>query len=98
MRDISPSRQAGADLPAAFANWISARPTLAGAAADEIARRFDYVIDVQDRDGLARRAIPGVLCRARRLADGVDLDALAEASDGMKGAELEALCRRASDP
>ena len=58
--------------------------------------RFDYVIALPQPDEEARRSILGVHCRERRLSAEVDLDAVAKATDGFSGADLEALCRRAA--
>ncbi len=51
-------------------------------------------VPVPDRDG--RRKIIEVHTREKPLADGVDLDALADQTDGYVGADIEALCREAS--
>ncbi|MGQ0698828.1 MAG: CDC48 family AAA ATPase [Panacagrimonas sp.] len=58
--------------------------------------RFDYVIELPQPDERARRAILDVHCRQRRLAGDIDLDVLAQRSEGMNGADIEALCRRAA--
>lgn len=58
--------------------------------------RFDYVIELPQPDEAARRAILDVHCRSRRLAGDVGLDELAQRTEGMNGADLEALCRRAA--
>jgi transitional endoplasmic reticulum ATPase len=51
-------------------------------------------VPVPDRDG--RRKIIEVHTREKPLADGVDLDDLADRTDGYVGADIEALCREAS--
>jgi transitional endoplasmic reticulum ATPase len=51
-------------------------------------------VPVPDRDG--RRKIIEVHTRDKPLADGVDLDALADRTEGYVGADIEALCREAS--
>ena len=51
-------------------------------------------VPVPDRD--ARRAIFGVHTRDKPLADDVDLDELADETDGYVGADIEAVCREAS--
>jgi len=47
-------------------------------------------------DEAARRAIFGVHTRGKPLADGVDLDELADRTNGYVGADIEAVCREAS--
>ncbi|MDP3043371.1 MAG: CDC48 family AAA ATPase [bacterium] len=58
--------------------------------------RFDreIVIGIPDRN--ARKAILEIHTRGMPLADGVDLDKLAEITHGFVGADLEALCREAA--
>ncbi len=51
-------------------------------------------VPVPDRD--ARRAIFGVHTRNKPLADDVDLDQLADETEGYVGADIEAVCREAS--
>jgi transitional endoplasmic reticulum ATPase len=57
--------------------------------------RFDEVIYVPIPDREARRKIIGIHTRDMPLADDVDLDDLAERTDGYTGADLENLARRA---
>ncbi len=58
--------------------------------------RFDMVIEIGAPDSTARRAILGIHTQTDLLADDVDLDALAEQTDGYQGAELAELCRDAT--
>jgi len=58
--------------------------------------RFDSVVELPEPDRPTRRAILQIHCRGRKLGAEVSLDAMAEATAGMSGAEIEALCRRAA--
>jgi transitional endoplasmic reticulum ATPase len=58
--------------------------------------RFDLVLQLPIPDERARRSILQVHCRHRSLAPDVSIDQLAHMTEGLSGAELEALCRRAS--
>jgi transitional endoplasmic reticulum ATPase len=58
--------------------------------------RFDLVLQLPTPDERARRSILEVHCRNRSLAPDVSIDHLAQTTDGMSGAELAALCRRAA--
>ena len=58
--------------------------------------RFDLVIELPAPDYDARCAILEVHCRGRNLGGGISVSRLAKATEGMNGAELEALCRRAA--
>jgi transitional endoplasmic reticulum ATPase len=58
--------------------------------------RFDYVLPFENPDAGARAAILGVCCRQMPLAADVDLDDLATRTDGLTGADLEALCKKAA--
>ena len=58
--------------------------------------RLDRHIAVDDPDEAARRDIFAIHTRDRPLADDVDLDALAERTEGYVGAEIEAICREAA--
>jgi transitional endoplasmic reticulum ATPase len=58
--------------------------------------RLESHIEVPLPDPEARRAILGVHAADRPLGEGVDLDDLAERTDGLSGADLEALVRQAS--
>ena len=58
--------------------------------------RLDRHVHVPVPDEDARRAIFTVHTRQKPLADDVDLDELAEATEGYVGADIEAVCREAS--
>jgi transitional endoplasmic reticulum ATPase len=58
--------------------------------------RFDRHVRVGVPDGAARREIFAVHTRDRPLADDVDLDALADRTEGYVGADVEAVCREAA--
>lgn len=58
--------------------------------------RFDFLVELPAPDRDARLAILRVHTRRMPLADDVDLEALATASEGFVGADLEGLCRRAA--
>ncbi|MBK1661883.1 AAA family ATPase [Paracraurococcus ruber] len=58
--------------------------------------RFDREIRIDPPDRQGRREILAVHSRAMPLAPDVDLDAIAEATPGMVGADLAALCREAA--
>lgn len=58
--------------------------------------RFDLVVNLPMPDLEGRRSILAIHCQGRQLAGDVDLDDLASATAGMSGAELEAICSRAT--
>ncbi len=58
--------------------------------------RFDIVVELPKPDLAARKSILAVHCHGRPLGQDVDLAELAERTDGMVGADIEALCRRAA--
>jgi len=58
--------------------------------------RFDSLIEIPLPDEAARLEIFKVHTRGRPLAQDVDLPALARAVEGMSGAEIEAICRKAT--
>ncbi|WP_327052620.1 CDC48 family AAA ATPase [Halomicrococcus gelatinilyticus] len=58
--------------------------------------RLDRHVHVPVPDEEARRAIFEVHTREKPLADDVDLDALAQKTEGYVGADIEAVCREAS--
>ncbi|MGF1454733.1 MAG: AAA family ATPase [Alphaproteobacteria bacterium] len=58
--------------------------------------RFDVILDLHGPDRRAREVILRIHLRNRPLADTVDCEALAEATAGFSGAQLEGLCRRAA--
>ncbi|MEK7848008.1 MAG: CDC48 family AAA ATPase [Chloroflexota bacterium] len=60
------------------------------------AGRFDIQIELPLPDERARRQIFAIHTRGKPLADDVDLDRLAQAAAGLVGADIEAICRRAS--
>tara|TARA_R110000868_G_scaffold165328_6_gene398825 strand:+ start:412511 stop:414682 length:2172 start_codon:yes stop_codon:yes gene_type:complete len=57
--------------------------------------RFDLVIDLPDPDRETRLSILKVHCQNSPLGEDVDLGTLAEATEGLSGAVLGALCQRA---
>ena len=57
--------------------------------------RFDLVIELSKPDRDTRWAILRVHCRQSPLGNDVDLAAIADATGGLNGAELAALCQRA---
>jgi transitional endoplasmic reticulum ATPase len=58
--------------------------------------RFDMVVELEYPDEEARRAIFAVHTRGRPLAPEITLDELAALTAGRSGADIEAICRRAS--
>jgi transitional endoplasmic reticulum ATPase len=58
--------------------------------------RLDQHIEVDDPDEDARREILDIHTRDKPLGDDVDLDALAERTEGYVGADIEAICREAA--
>ncbi|GAB3697024.1 CDC48 family AAA ATPase [Halorubrum pallidum] len=58
--------------------------------------RLETHVEVPDPDRDARRKILSVHTRNKPLVDGVDLDALADETEGYSGAEIAALCREAA--
>ncbi|WP_148218368.1 CDC48 family AAA ATPase [Thermosediminibacter oceani] len=58
--------------------------------------RFDEVLEFPYPDESDRQAIFGIHLGARPLAADVDLELLALQSEGLTGAEIEAVCRRAA--
>jgi transitional endoplasmic reticulum ATPase len=58
--------------------------------------RFDYVIELPLPDLKAREAIFEIHARGKPLDKGVDLKALAQATEGWDGSEIEGICRRAT--
>ncbi|HEU5441507.1 MAG TPA: CDC48 family AAA ATPase [Ktedonobacterales bacterium] len=59
--------------------------------------RIDLTIELPLPDKDARRAIFAIHTKRRALARGVTLDALARKTNGMSGADIEAVCRRAAN-
>ncbi len=60
------------------------------------AGRFDFQLELPIPDAKARLEIVNIHTRGKPLAADVDLRALADATDGLVGADIEAICRRAS--
>ena len=60
------------------------------------AGRFDFLLELPVPDEKARLEIFKVHTRGKPLASDVDLDALAGDSEGIMGADIESVCRRAS--
>jgi transitional endoplasmic reticulum ATPase len=58
--------------------------------------RFDYVLHFENPDARARAAILAVCCRQMPLASDVDFDELATRTEGLTGADLESLCKKAA--
>ncbi|MFC5133839.1 MULTISPECIES: AAA family ATPase [Haloferacaceae] len=58
--------------------------------------RLETHVEVPDPDRDARRAVFAVHTREKPVADDVDLDRLAEETDGYSGAEIAAVCREAA--
>lgn len=58
--------------------------------------RFDYLIELPLPDFHTRRAIFSVHLKNKPLEPGIDLDFLAQATEGMSGADIESVCRTAS--
>lgn len=60
------------------------------------AGRLEVQLELPLPDEAARRAIFAVHTRSKPLAEDVDLDELAKATEGYTGADIEAACRRAA--
>jgi transitional endoplasmic reticulum ATPase len=60
------------------------------------AGRFDFHLEIPVPDKDARLEILKVHSRGKPLAEDVDLEGLAGASDGLVGSDLEAICRKAA--
>jgi len=58
--------------------------------------RFDSLIEIPLPDEAARLEIFKVHTRGKPLAEDIDLPSLAKATEGLAGAEIEALCRKAT--
>jgi transitional endoplasmic reticulum ATPase len=58
--------------------------------------RFDYVLRFQAPGAAERASILALCCRLMPLAPDVDLDDLAVRTDGLTGADLESLCKKAT--
>jgi transitional endoplasmic reticulum ATPase len=60
------------------------------------AGRFDSIVELPPPDAAARLSILQIHTRGRRLSPDVDLAEFAKRTEGLVGADLEALCRRAA--
>ncbi len=60
------------------------------------AGRFDFQLELPIPDEKTRLEIFRIHTKGKPLADEVDLQSLAEATEGMVGSDIEAVCRRAS--
>ncbi len=60
------------------------------------AGRFDFLLELPLPDEKARLEIFKVHTRGKPLGEDVDLETLARATDGLAGAEIESICRKAS--
>ena len=58
--------------------------------------RLEVRLELSLPDEAARREIFAIHTRGKPLAADVDLDGLAADSDGLSGADIEAICRRAT--
>jgi transitional endoplasmic reticulum ATPase len=58
--------------------------------------RFDLMLEVRLPDESARREILEVALRGRPLEAAVNLEELAQRTEGLSGADLEAVCNRAA--
>ncbi|MBI3400796.1 MAG: AAA family ATPase [Acidobacteria bacterium] len=58
--------------------------------------RFDYIVRFAAPDVAARQAILRLCCRRVPLAADVEIAALAASTDGLTGADLESLCKKAT--
>jgi transitional endoplasmic reticulum ATPase len=58
--------------------------------------RFDILLEIPPPDCEGRKQIFEIGLRGRPLADDVAVDELAAQTDGFSGAEIQAVCRRAS--
>jgi transitional endoplasmic reticulum ATPase len=58
--------------------------------------RFDYILNLPTPDYEARIAILQVFSKGKKIEASVSLENLAKITDGMTGADLEAICRKAA--
>jgi transitional endoplasmic reticulum ATPase len=58
--------------------------------------RFDYIVRFAKPDAADRAAIARLCCRQIPLAADVDLEAIAQRSEGLTGADIESLCKKAT--
>jgi transitional endoplasmic reticulum ATPase len=59
--------------------------------------RFDLVLELPLPDREARKAIFAIHLKSRPLAGNVSLDGLAKRAEGLSGADIESICRRAAN-
>ena len=58
--------------------------------------RFDYIVRFAKPDAAERAAIVRLCCRQVPIAPDVDIEALARRADGLTGADLETMCKKAT--
>ena len=58
--------------------------------------RFDYILPFAKPDAAERAAIMRLCCRRVPLAPGVDFEEFAERMEGLTGADIESLCKKAT--
>jgi transitional endoplasmic reticulum ATPase len=58
--------------------------------------RFDYIVRFAKPDAAERAAIARLCCRQIPLAADVDLEAIARRTEGLTGADIESLCKKAT--
>jgi transitional endoplasmic reticulum ATPase len=58
--------------------------------------RFDYIVRFAKPDAADRAAIARLCCRQVPLASDVDFDELARSAEGLTGADVETLCKKAT--
>ena len=58
--------------------------------------RFDYIVRFAKPDLADRAAIARLCCRQIPLAADVDLEAIARRTEGLTGADIESLCKKAT--
>ncbi|OGO23527.1 MAG: AAA family ATPase, partial [Chloroflexi bacterium RBG_16_51_9] len=58
--------------------------------------RFDFILDFPLPDEKARQEIFGIHVSGKPLASDIDLEVLAEDTEGLSGAEIEVICREAA--
>ncbi len=61
------------------------------------AGRFDLLLELPLPDREARKAIFAIHMKNRPVASNVSIDALAKRTDGLSGADIESICRRAAN-
>ena len=58
--------------------------------------RFDYIVRFAKPDAADRAAIARLCCRQIPLADNVDVEEIARRAEGLTGADIESLCKKAT--